>query len=83
MVVDRENKEKGDIVSMSARDFKYLYHHDRVAEATKENVAAVLAEVASEKEAQKRAAVTADELTTTKALLAAAQLELATLKKAK
>lgn len=40
MVVDGEFATKGDVVEMSSSNFKYLSQHDRVAEATAENVAA-------------------------------------------
>jgi hypothetical protein len=55
MVLDGERAQKGDVVDMSAREFRYLAHHDRVAEATVENVAAVKAQVKAEKDVAERA----------------------------
>jgi hypothetical protein len=55
MVFDGERAQKGDVVDMSAREFRYLAHHDRVAEATPENIAAVKAQIKSEKDAAERA----------------------------
>jgi hypothetical protein len=60
MVVDKKRLEKGDVVEMSHSDFSYLAGHHRVAEATAENVAAVKAEIKSEKEAAERAAAPTD-----------------------
>lgn len=60
MIVDGEACEKGDVVELAHREFVYLANHDRVAEATSENVAAVRAEVKSEKEAAERAAKPAE-----------------------
>jgi hypothetical protein len=60
MVVDGERMEKGEVVEMSGHNFKYLVQHDRVAEATDENVAAVRAEIKATEEAAKRAAQPSD-----------------------
>lgn len=49
MVMDGKRMEKGDVVEMSGHNFKYLVQHDRVAEATTENIAAVRAELAAAK----------------------------------
>jgi len=56
MIVDRKPREKGEVVELSHRDFVYLHTHNRVAEATKENIEAVEAEIESEREAAERAA---------------------------
>ena len=49
MVMDGKRMEKGDVVEMSGHNFKYLVQHDRVAEATTENIAAVRAELSAAK----------------------------------
>ncbi len=54
MVVDGERMSKGDVVEMSSQNYKYLVQHDRVAEATAENVASVKAEIKSAVEAAKK-----------------------------
>jgi hypothetical protein len=83
MVVEGESAEAGDVVELSARDFKYLHTYNRVLPATKENVAAVKAEVAAQKEAARKNAAATDELTATKSALAIALAELEKLKKAR
>jgi hypothetical protein len=60
MIVDKKPREKGDVVMLSHSDFAYLANHKRVAEATKENIEAVEAEIESEKEAAERAALPTD-----------------------
>lgn len=60
MVVDGERMEKGEVVEMSGHNFKYLIQHDRVAEATTENIASVKAEVKATEEAARRAAQPSD-----------------------
>jgi hypothetical protein len=82
MVVDGERMEKGDLVEMSGHNFKYLVQHDRVAEATPENVAAVKAEVKAKEEAAKRAALPSNE-DVLKARVANLEAELAAAKKGK
>jgi hypothetical protein len=57
MVVAGNRMQKGAVVELARKDFVYLSQHDRVAEATAENISAVQAEVKAEKEAAKRAAV--------------------------
>ncbi len=49
MVMDGKRMEKGDVVEMSGHNFKYLVQHDRVAEATTENIAAVRAQLSAAK----------------------------------
>lgn len=83
MMINGEECEAGEVVELSAREFKYNHHLNRCAEATKENVAAVRAEVAAKKEAAAKAAEKADELASTKSQLALALAELERLKKAK
>jgi hypothetical protein len=82
MVVDGERMEKGDVVEMSGHHFKYLALHDRVAEATAENVTAVRAEIKSAEEAAKRAAQPSNE-DVLKARIANLETELAAAKKGK
>ena len=82
MVVDGERMEKGVVVEMSGHNFKYLVQHDRVAEATGENIAAVKAEVKSTEEAAKRAAQPSTE-EVLKARIANLETELAVAKKGK
>jgi hypothetical protein len=82
MVVDGERMEKGEVVEMSGHNFKYLLQHDRVAEATGENVAAVKAEIRSTEEAAKRAAQPSTE-EVLKARIANLETELAVAKKGK
>jgi ribosomal protein L9 len=82
MVVDGERMEKGDVVEISGHNFKYLVQHDRVAEATTENIAAVKAEVKSAKEAAERAKLPSDN-EVLKARVANLEAELATAKKGK
>lgn len=81
MLIQGEECEAGEVVELSARDFKYLHAHERVAEATKENVAQVLAEVKVRKDLAAKAARKADELTDTKNQLAAALARIAELEK--
>ena len=57
MIVDKKPCEKGEVVELSHRDYTYLANHKRVAEATKENIEAVEAEIESEQEAAERAAM--------------------------
>lgn len=80
MVVDGERMEKGDVVEMSGHNFKYLVQHDRVAEATAENIAAVKAEIKSTEEAARRAAQPSGE-DVLKARIANLEAELAATKK--
>lgn len=80
MVVDGERMEKGDVVEMSSHNFKYLVQHDRVAEATTENIAAVRAEIKATEEAAKRAAQPSSE-DVLKARIANLEAELAATKK--
>jgi hypothetical protein len=80
MVVDGERMEKGDVVEMSGHNFKYLIQHDRVAEATAENIAAVRAEIKATEEAAKRAAQPSGE-DVLKARIANLEAELAATKK--
>jgi hypothetical protein len=82
MVVDGERMEKGEVVEMSGHNFKYLLQHDRVAEATGENVSAVRAEIKSAEEAAKRAAQPSTE-EVLKARIANLETELAVAKKGK
>lgn len=82
MVVDGERMEKGDVVEMSSHNFKYLIQHDRVAEATPENIAAVKAETKSAEEAARRAAQPSGE-DVLKARIANLEAELAAAKKGK
>ncbi len=80
MVVDGERMEKGDVVEMSGHNFKYLLQHDRVAEATAENIAAVKAEIKATEEAAKRALQPSSE-DVLKARIANLEAELAAVKK--
>jgi hypothetical protein len=82
MIVDGERKEKGDVVTLSAHNYKYLAQHDRVAEATAENIAAVAAEIKSAEEAALRAAQPSSE-DVLKARIANLEAELAAAKKGK
>jgi hypothetical protein len=82
MVVDGERLEKGDVVEMSVHNYKYLVQHDRVAEATPENVAAVKVEIKSAEEATKRAAQPSSD-DVLKARIANLEAELAAAKKGK
>jgi len=81
MIVDGEPHEKGDVVEVPYREFVYLSNYNRVAEANKENIAAVKAEIKAEEEAAEKQAAQASELETTKALLAAARAQIAELEK--
>jgi hypothetical protein len=80
MVVDGEREEKGAVVTMSGHNFKYLLQHDRVAEATPENIAAVKAEIKSTEAAAKRALQPSDS-DVLKARIANLEAELAAAKK--
>jgi hypothetical protein len=82
MLIEGEECAAGEVVELSAREFRYFYHFDRVLPATKENVDAVRAEVAARKRAAKANAAAADELTSTKSQLALALAEIERLKKA-
>ena len=83
MVVKGENREAGEVVELPAREFNYLAQFDRVVVATTENVSALKAKLADERKAAKEASAYVDELTATKAQLAAVQAENAALKKGK
>src|SRR5208337_3924152 len=82
MVVDKERRAKGEIIDLSYRDYVYLANHDRVAEATKENIEAVKAEIKAEAELAERQAQPseADKL---KARIANLEVEMASAKKSK
>jgi hypothetical protein len=82
-IVDGEHGEAGEVIELRPSEFKYLETYNRVAAATPENVARVKAEVARAAEVANAAKARGDELTSTKARLAAAEAELATLKKGK
>jgi hypothetical protein len=56
MVVAGEYHERGETVELSARDFNYLKNFDRVAEATKDNVAEVKAAIKADDDAAVKAA---------------------------
>jgi seryl-tRNA synthetase len=79
MVVNGERRSKGDVVELSNSNFKYLAQHDRVAEATDENIAAVKVQIKSEKEAADRAKLPS-ESETLKARIANLEAELAAAK---
>lgn len=81
MLIAGEECEAGEVVELSAREYRYLYAHDRVCEATKENVAAVRAEVKMRKDAAEQATAKADTLTDTKNQLATALARIAELEK--
>lgn len=79
MLINGEECAAGEVVELSAREFKYLHHFDRVMPATEKNVAAVRAQVKAKKDAADKAAKKADELGTTKAQLALAMARIAEL----
>lgn len=79
MIFEGKPREKGEIVAMKARDFVYLSGHDRVAEATEENVDSVKAEVKAERAAAAKAAQTVSDLESTKSQLATALAKIAEL----
>ncbi len=81
MLIEGEECEAGEVVELTARDFKYLSHHNRVLEATKDNVAAVREEIKIKRDAAAKVAARADELTDTKNQLATALARIAELEK--
>lgn len=83
MTVAGEDCQAGEVVELSAREFKYLETHDRVLVATKENVGIVRAEVARKKDAVAKAASKVNETADLKAQLASARAEIESLKAAK
>ncbi len=82
MVMDGERMEKGAVVEMSIHTYRYLAQHDRVAEATSENIAAVQAQIKSDEENARRAAQPSNE-DVLKARVANLEAELAAAKKGK
>jgi hypothetical protein len=83
MVIDGDPTEAGEVVTLPPRDYKYLTTYGRVLPATKENVAAVKAEVAAQKEQARKQSAANDELANTKTALANALAEIEKLKKGK
>jgi hypothetical protein len=82
MVVDKARKEKGEVVELSYRDYAYLSNHDRVADATEENIKVVRDEIKAEAALAARQAQPS-EAEKLKDRIAALEVELAAAKKAK
>lgn len=83
MLIAGEECEAGEVVELKEREYRYLFTHDRVLEATKENVERVRAEVAARKKIAANQAAKADELADTKNQLATALARIAELEKGK
>ena len=87
MIVNKKARERGEVVDLTRREFKYFAYHDRVLEATPENVALVKEQVAAEekaaKEAMKRAAVADDKIAAQEARIAQLEALVAELAKKK
>jgi len=81
MLINGEECATGEVVELSAREFKYLHTYDRVLPATEKNVAAIRAQVKAKKQAAEKQAAAADELGTTKAQLALALARIVELEK--
>jgi hypothetical protein len=83
MLMEGEECSAGDVVELSQREYKYQAHLNRALPATKENVAAVRADVANRRKAAEKAAAAADELNITRNQLATALAEIERLKAGK
>jgi hypothetical protein len=82
MIVNKEPREGGEVVELSYADFTYLNTHERVFEATPENIALVKDELRRAKEAVARRNQPSD-TETLKARIANLEAELAVAKKGK
>ena len=82
MVVDKKRVDAGSIVELPYRDYVYLANHDRVFDATDENVALVKAELKGKAELAARNAQPS-EAEQLKARIAELEAKLAEAKKSK
>lgn len=73
---DSDVHQKGDVVELSKREFKYLAEYGRVVEAMPENIAAVEAEIEAEKKAAKDRATELNEKDVLRARIAQLEAEL-------